>query len=89
MTDEGIRTVLEVAAARARLPGAPRRRHIREEAGLSQADMAKGLGVTRATISRWERGDRTPSAARLVAYETLLARLARESAYSAESDPRG
>lgn len=32
----------------------------REERGLSQADLARALGVTQATVSRWETGERPP-----------------------------
>ena len=34
---------------------------IREDANLSQADLAELLGVCRATINRWEMGAQKPS----------------------------
>ncbi|MHA3021822.1 helix-turn-helix domain-containing protein [Mycobacterium sp. BMJ-28] len=40
--------------------------------GLNQADIAKALGVTRATISQWERGSRPVPARHRPAYADLL-----------------
>lgn len=37
----------------------------RTQAGLSQADMAEALTVTRQAISKWERGDSSPTALQL------------------------
>ena len=36
-------------------------KRMREDAHLSQADLAKLLGVCRATINRWEMGAQKPS----------------------------
>lgn len=60
------------------LPGPSLRRAIREDAGLSQADVAEPLGVTRAAVSRWETGGRRPRGALLVAYSELLQTLRRD-----------
>lgn len=60
------------------LPGPALRRAIREDAGLSQADLAEPLGVTRAAVCRWETGDRRPRGRLLVAYAELLQTLRRE-----------
>lgn len=38
-------------------------RALRKSAGLSEANIADMVGVHEATISRWERGQRKPSAA--------------------------
>jgi len=54
------------------------RRMIRERTGLSQGDIALPLGVSRAAISHWERGEREPRGARLDAYLALLERLQQE-----------
>lgn len=40
--------------------------HLRKEKGLSQAELAEELGITRQTISRWESGLATPSAENLI-----------------------
>jgi transcriptional regulator with XRE-family HTH domain len=40
--------------------------------------MAQALGVTRAAVSRWENGVRTPRGRHLQAYEQVLERLRRE-----------
>lgn len=44
----------------------------RVAAGLNQADIAKALGVNRATISQWERGSRPVPARHRPAYSHLL-----------------
>ena len=36
-------------------------REVREQAGLSQAGLARLVGVSAVTINRWERGMRSPS----------------------------
>jgi len=48
---------------------------VRQAAGLSQADVAKVLGVTTSAVCRWERGQRTPRADVAAAYARLLRRL--------------
>lgn len=45
-------------------PGAGRRiREMREEAGMSQVELAAALGVPQATLSGWETGRNRPAAA--------------------------
>lgn len=51
---------------------------IRERSGITQADVAAALGVTREAVAQWERGARTPNRALICAYVTILDRLARE-----------
>ena len=46
--------------ARGELPPPALRRLLRERAGLTQAALARALGVHRAVLSRWETGERTP-----------------------------
>lgn len=58
------------------MPDPQRARRIREAAGVSQHRLAAELNVTRATVARWESGDRTPRGSNLVAYEKILRRLA-------------
>ena len=38
---------------------------LREQQGLSQADLGEKVGVTRQTIAVWERGERLPSLGQL------------------------
>ena len=47
----------------------------RKKLGLSQEKLAEVLGVSRNTISRWERGEFNPTADKLIALERLLAQL--------------
>ena len=71
---------LEQALAEARvrksLPGPRVRRLLRQEAGLTQRDVAELLGVTETAVSRWEHGERYPRRPVLTAYAHLLTRLA-------------
>jgi DNA-binding XRE family transcriptional regulator len=67
--------LVETARRRQRLPRPELRRLIREEAHVSQEELAASLGVRRATISRWESGSRTPTGSLLDAYIQALARL--------------
>jgi transcriptional regulator with XRE-family HTH domain len=66
---------LQRAKARGELPPPALRRLLRERAGLSQAALARALGVHRAVLSRWETGERTPRDGR--GYLDALARLER------------
>lgn len=50
-------------------------RAIREDAGLSQAELGSRLNVTRSAVSRWESGDRRPQGDVGVAYVLELRRL--------------
>ena len=62
--------MLETAAERVRarlllrahadLPEPAERRSLRESAGLSQQEIADAVGVTRAAVSHWETGTRSP-----------------------------
>lgn len=49
------------------------RRGPREHAGITQQALAGVLGISRAAVSRYEAGTRTPRGARLVAYSEALA----------------
>jgi transcriptional regulator with XRE-family HTH domain len=68
-------TVFEIAHATRQLPQPALRRHWRELAGASQDQIAAQLGVTRTSVSRWEKGTRSPRGENLVAYSILLGQL--------------
>lgn len=48
---------------------------VRKRLGLSQEKLAEELGVSRNTISRWERGEFNPTADKIAALEQLIATL--------------
>jgi transcriptional regulator with XRE-family HTH domain len=74
---------LREAAIRRSLPPAEQRRALREATGISQAALAAELGVSRATLSRWELGTRVPRGELLKRYSDLLRRLLRAQQRSA------
>lgn len=45
---------------------------IRKQLGLSQAEMAKAMGVHVMTLSKWERGERKPDNAALKLMSLLV-----------------
>lgn len=47
----------------------------RKMLGLSQEKLAEALGVSRNTISRWERGECSPNVAKMAELERMLAQL--------------
>ena len=78
MSDNELEKVLAGVRARRGLPAPMARRALREAAGLSQAHVAKVLGVGHWEVSRYEGGSRAPRGDRAVAYAQLLSRLADE-----------
>jgi DNA-binding transcriptional regulator YiaG len=54
-------------------------RKLREQAGLSQEEIADAIGVTRACVSRWEAGARRPTGDAAQRYAQLLDLLARRA----------
>jgi DNA-binding transcriptional regulator YiaG len=67
---------LETAAAtRARLASGDARR-AREGAGVSAAEVARVIRVSRASVCDWETGRKVPTDEHALAYGRLLARLA-------------
>ncbi len=66
------------ARVRSALPTPPVRRLIREQSSLTQSDVARVLGVDRASVSRWESGEQFPRGSVREAYVQLLDRLQRE-----------
>jgi HTH-type transcriptional regulator/antitoxin MqsA len=66
---------IEKARALRDLPAPQMRRAIRVNVGLSEDDVARELSVHRATVCRWELGQRSPRGHLLVAYLELLRKL--------------
>lgn len=74
MKTEPAASVKELAASR-KLPSHAKRRRLREEAGLTCADLAAFIdpAVTAMTVSRWERADEAePSGKRRASYAAIL-----------------
>ncbi len=61
----------------AAIPPTPSRRALRLAAGLTQGDVAAAIGVDRATISRWETGNREPVGRNRRAYADACDEMAR------------
>ena len=59
-----------------KLPAPPIRRALRVHHGLSQCQLAQLLGVDRASVSRYESGERAPRASVAERYLEILERLA-------------
>ena len=75
VSNAAIDRVIYRARARRQLQTAPAiARALREQAGLTQKDVAEVLGVSRAAICRYEKGDRTPRGERAVRYLEILRR---------------
>ena len=74
MTSVAVDLLERTARAKKQLPPPALRRAIREAAGVSQEDVARVFDppVHRETVSRWERGERTPRGQHLLAYVELL-----------------
>jgi len=67
-------------ARRRRLPDPRSRRFLREQAGLTQTDLARVVSVARSTVAHWENGRRHPRGATLDRYAAVLERLKEEIA---------
>ncbi len=62
----------ERVMARRDLPPPEVRRALRIAAGLSLAEVASAVGVSRQAVGHWEDGSRTPAAKHLTAYGKAL-----------------
>jgi DNA-binding transcriptional regulator YiaG len=70
--NEAIEELKRRLAAKRDLPPPAVRRALREERGLSQADVARAVGVSRQAVSAWEAGKRKPRGERLDAYTAVI-----------------
>ncbi len=68
-------TLIEEVRARRALPAPPVARAIRKAAGVTQERLAIEIGVTRATIARWESAARRPKGQHRERYAVVLASL--------------
>ena len=73
---DSLQGALDRERRRKSLPGPIERRLLRMQAGLTQSDVAKCLGITAAAVSRYESGARDPRAAILEKYLIVIRRLA-------------
>jgi predicted transcriptional regulator len=73
-----IEHLLADARRRGSLPPPPLRRLLREQAGLTQLEVAFVLGVGRPAVTRYESGARSPRGDVRLGYVDLLERLAGE-----------
>lgn len=67
--------VVALATTKHNLPAPEMRRALRIAAGLSQQQVANGLGVSRSAVDHWEKGRREPRAQHLAEYAYLLQQL--------------
>ncbi|MEW2467961.1 helix-turn-helix transcriptional regulator [Streptomyces sp. NPDC046994] len=70
--EELFASVDALLAEEPQLPPPAERTRLREAAGITQARMAKAMGVTEQTVKNWENGRSTPTQVRLEAYQRLL-----------------
>jgi HTH-type transcriptional regulator/antitoxin MqsA len=71
--------IVNKARLRRKLPVPGQRRLLREVAGVSQEEVGRAVGVTRAAVSRWEGGQRHPRDPRILSrYIEVLRALARD-----------
>lgn len=63
-------------------------RSARKKLGLSQEKLAEKLGVSRNTVSRWEKGEVSPSAENMMALNHLFAQLERPAAAEEAPAPK-
>ena len=79
MRESVMNLAIKTARDRRRLPSPAARRFLREGAGLTQAELAAAIGVSRAALSRWEAGNRFPRRGNnLGRYLAILDTLAKE-----------
>ncbi|MER5950307.1 helix-turn-helix domain-containing protein [Streptomyces sp. NPDC001904] len=84
---DAIDSLLASVAPEADLPEAEVRRELREQAGLSKAQVARALEVSPSTLSAWETGDREPSGETRTRYAYLLDGLAQKLGQEPPTEP--
>ena len=47
-------------------------KELREEAGYSQPELGRAMGVSKVTVYQWEKGEKVPMASRLPKLAALL-----------------
>jgi transcriptional regulator with XRE-family HTH domain len=63
---------------RGRQNAGSRGRSLREAAGLSQAELASEIGISEATLSRWENGHSKPRQGSAARYQHALEEIEQE-----------
>ncbi len=71
--------LIENSRHRRELPSPELRRQIRKLGRVTQAEIAQVLGINRASVSRWESGERTPRGKLAKSYKQLLERIHAEA----------
>jgi predicted transcriptional regulator len=74
-----LNAALAKASLHRRLPAPAVRRALRDNAGLTQQDVADVCGVSRVSIARYEAGTRDPRGAVQARYVELLMKLVAEA----------
>ncbi|HEX4519216.1 MAG TPA: helix-turn-helix transcriptional regulator [Gaiellaceae bacterium] len=74
--DEAVRSLVAVAHARRLLPEPAAARRIRLAARVTLDEVARVVGVTKSTVSRYEHGLRMPTDEHAAAWRTALEQLA-------------
>lgn len=80
---------MTASATRSPLPPPKERRRLREARSLSEADVARSIGVTRATVRSWETGRNDPRGRKREAYAKLLASFTAPAAPAGEAEAAG
>lgn len=63
---------LAASVAASQLPPPPKRKRIREDAGVSLREAARAIGVAPTSLSDWEDGVRAPRRENAMKYRALL-----------------
>ncbi|MGW3243805.1 telomere-associated protein Tap [Streptomyces sp. NPDC001070] len=86
-TSDPVDSLLQSGPRRTRLPEPAERARLRTEYGLTQAEVAGALDVTRTTVAGWEAGRSEPQGATRAAYARLLEGIAAQLGAAAGPAP--